>query len=159
MLLHLECFQEKEKNSLKKEMQNNCCLQSISFWCAFFSVTSDHHITCGYDVSVSVYIWIFIFAVFFYSFNFLRTFRQSVWHFHFANSFVYLAGSRRVRWTENICYPFSFKIKLNKDAKQNCDHSCSFSVYNIYEMQEKTKSLAVHGTCKQNGINFYICAG
>lgn len=60
-----------------------------------------------------------------------------------------------------ITLPFflNFKIKLNKDAKQNCDHSCSFSVNNIYEMQEKTKSLAVHDTCKQNGINFYICTG
>lgn len=93
----------RKKKMRKKEMRNNCCLPSISFWCAFFF---------RYRWS-SYYMWLrcecfcvylnFYFCCFF-SFNFLRTFRQSVWYFHFANSFVYLAGSRRVRWTENICF-------------------------------------------------------
>lgn len=54
----------------------------------FIPVAGVHHVTLPYDVCA----FLFLLCSFFAS-----TFRRNVWHVHFSEQLVYLAGSRYVR--------------------------------------------------------------
>lgn len=88
-----------------------------------FSVTGDHHITWAvmcmhfyFRFCYFVAVVIVVVVVFFCSL------RRSVWYFHFCKWLVYLAGSRYVRRTQNICFPLHclfFILKWTKMQSEN----------------------------------------
>lgn len=118
--------------------------------------------------------WVSMHAISYFVCNFLcNTFHWSVWHFQFSEQFVYLAGSRHVRWAQKICmHPYMQSIyvawyfslffsslshiKLNKDAIPKCAHRCcSFSKTECI-IQNLSRAYAA---CETKWIISSICAG